>query len=266
MVENVDNRHGFVLIELIVVVGLIGLIVAVAFPALLPAIAFTHLEGTARHISGFGMGAMAHATLMGERVTVHIDLDTQEYWAMRWPKPEMDSVGEALEESGSMVGSLGEEDLLSLLKSPEDRDKLSEEDQEALAGRRDKMSAGFDQLVQLRLMDQAKNVKPPESMMDEIGPLFEKEFSLDEEDALKPEEITGSGLNRTKMPSDIRIESVSFGEIEKTKGLVEVEISPLGLSGYAVFVIRDNDEECFTIVWDPITGFAYVEEGDELGS
>ena len=68
------------------------------------------------------------------------------------------------------------------------------------------------------------------------------------------------------MPENIKIESVTFGETEHKKGDVEVDISPIGLSDYVIFVILDEDEQYFTIVWDPLTGFAYSEEGNELGS
>jgi len=98
--------------------------------------------------------------------------------------------------------------------------------------------------------------------MDEFGPLFEREFTLDIEEE-EEEEIVLPLLNRTKMPEEVQIESVVVGGTDYTKGVVEVDLSPLGLLEPVVFFVKDLDEEYFTVEWDPITGLTYLYEGKE---
>ena len=80
---------GFTLVELAVVVGIVALLLAVAIPQLVPSILFSTLEGSARHLAGYGRAAMAHAVITHERLTIRIELTPedgapQQYWAVRW--------------------------------------------------------------------------------------------------------------------------------------------------------------------------------------
>ncbi len=249
------DSAGFVLIELIVVVALIGLIAAVVFPALLPAIAFSQIEGAARHLTGYGRSAMAHCALMGERITVKIDLDAQEYWCVRWPKPEVELGGER---RSDQTLDEEEDEFLDLGLFGDD---LAELDETALEEKALRMQDSFDRFARMALMARARNARR-ESIMDEFGPLFEREFTLDIEEE-EEEEIVLPLLNRTKMPEEVQIESVVVGGTDYTKGVVEVDLSPLGLLEPVVFFVKDLDEEYFTVEWDPITGLTYLYEGKE---
>lgn len=262
-VQNHNDRRtcAFVLIELIVVVVLIGMIAAVAFPMLLPAIAFGRIEGAARHLAGYGESAMAHAALMKEPIIVKFDLDAQEYWCVRRTAPE-DSFDFGIRDQGKGEGERekGPSDLAGLATAK----NLTSEDAAALDKQSRQMQDAFDRLARVALLARAKNARRESGIMEEFGPLFEKEFKLDihdEEDA--EEEIVEPLLNRSTMPEDTRVESVVLGGTTFSRGIVEVEVSPLGLSAPVVIYITDANEEYYTVEWDPITGLTYMYEGKE---
>ena len=79
------------------------------------------------------------------------------------------------------------------------------------------------------------------------------------------QEIKTSLLLRTALPEDVIIESARIGNTDYSDGTFELDVYPLGLVEPAVFYLRrkDDEEEYFTVVWDPITGGARVRRGKE---
>ena len=254
-------RAGFVLIELVVVVGLIAVVAAVAFPYLVPVLAYGRTEGAARHLANFGQRAMAQSVLMRERITVRFDLDAQEYWCVRWIEPEDEWGNKLFDEKKDEEGE-EEEDVFDMsMFGTEDDDDV---DQEALYERGLQMQDTLDGYAQRMLLTRVKNVRHEETIMDEFGPLFEKNFSLDLDDEGEPqeEELSLPLLHRTRLPVEVKLESVELGEELRAKGLVEVEISPVGLLEPVVFHVKGEEDDEFTVEWDPITGLAIFFEGE----
>jgi len=256
---------GYTLIELMVVVGLIMLVMAMAVPHLAPAIAFAGFEGSARHLANYGRVAMAYAAVERERITVVIDLDKAEYWATRWSS----DAGDLFEDEAMFE----EEDLFED-KRPADfepfyfgeRDDLSEDEAEERAL---EMRERFERMVRLSLEARARNVRHEGLFSDE--PLFSddpmfSEFTLDLDGEADDhtEEVKDDLLLRTALPHGVIIESVQMGAAEYFKGMVEIEISSLGLGEPVVFYIKNEKEEYYTVAWDAITGGAHLYEGKEL--
>ena len=69
------NRHGFTLIELMVVMVIVAMIAAVSMPYFFPVLIYSTHEGAARHLANYGRSAIAHTTLDKETISVIIDLD-----------------------------------------------------------------------------------------------------------------------------------------------------------------------------------------------
>ena len=89
---DAEDRRGFTLIELMVVISLMAMIAAISLPYFLPVLLYSTHEGAARHLANYGRSAIAHTTLEKETITVMIDLDNQEYWSegLRQPDPEIE--------------------------------------------------------------------------------------------------------------------------------------------------------------------------------
>lgn len=235
-----------------VVLGLIAVILAVSLPQLMPAILFSRLEGSARHLSGYGRSAMAHAALMQERITVRIDFEKQEYWTLRWKDPE---------DGGLFEGGLFDD-------SRTEEDRAQDRTLDLLAGgeggvdaKAEELQRRFDRFAMMGLRSRSKHVRQ-EGVLSDIGPLFEKEFTLDtsdEEESL--EEVRTTLLERTQMPEGVVIASVRLGSQEWVKGVVDIEITPTGLTDVAVFQVKDESDNYYTVEWDPITGGARIYEG-----
>ena len=266
------RKTGFTLLELAIVILLIGVIAGIALPNVIPAIAFGELEGAARHLSNYGRTVLAEAALMREKITVRFDLDEQVYYAVHWVVPDTED----------MEGEL-EPDQLSLLKEYRAGSGLSQQDfGDLLAGSREEgifsdfPSEFDDDMANRQLMDKfnkfalagtkqrAENVIPEEGILDEIGPLFEEdeEFKLEE---AEPEEVeyTASLLQRCALPTDVRIESIELDGEPGTSGIIEVELSALGLDSEAVFYVSNSDGEYYTVIWDPIIGGTNIYAGKE---
>ncbi|HPO13333.1 MAG TPA: prepilin-type N-terminal cleavage/methylation domain-containing protein [Candidatus Hydrogenedentes bacterium] len=262
---------GFTLIELSVVIFLIALISAIAFPQLAPVIMFTELEGEARHLSNYGRAAIAESTLFRADITVRFDLDNQEYYCIRvvYPEPESDE-GEPAEDqmallsqlrgSGMSTADLG--GILSSARMQGDTLGLPDGFDDEAANRQ--LSDKFDRFARRVLEERAKNVKQEESLLDEIGPLFDPEdkFSLD---LAEPEEqeLVDPALQRVLLSPTVRLESVIIDGVAQSRGVAEVKLSPLGLSSEVGFYLVNEDEEYFTVIWDPLTGGTNILDGKQ---
>jgi hypothetical protein len=54
------------------------------------------------------------------------------------------------------------------------------------------------------------------------------------------------------------------GSVEHTTGVVEIEVSPLGLTDTVTFYLLRGDNDYYTVVWDPITGSSRLSRGKVL--
>jgi len=123
----------------------------------------------------------------------------------------------------------------------------------------------FDRFATMSLQSKTRNVKH-DGLLGEMGPLFgDEEFALDSgDDEDSVEEVKTSLLERTRLPDGVEIESVRVGTSELSSGLVEVDVTPLGLAEPVHIYLKSRDtEDYFTVAWDPITGGAHIYEGKE---
>lgn len=247
-----SRSAGFTLLELTVVLALIAIIMAVAMPSLLPAIVFSRHEGAARHLANYGRAVMAQCALAREYVTVKIDLDNQEYWSVRWIETT-----EALFDEGSKESKESKQAAMPSLSSSANKAE------EQLAAEAEFIQQQIDQLVRMSIKARSRNVRH-EGILSDIGPLFEEKLDLDGEEEQSTEEIMSDLLARVKLDSEVCIETVIVGDVEHTKGTVEVNVTPLGLSEWVTFYIKNQEDEYFTVIWDPIAGNTRLIEGKEV--
>ena len=268
--SRVKSDGGFTLVEMTVVVFLIAIVAAIAMPQLLPVIAFSEIEGEARHLANWGRAAMAHATLMREEITVYIDLDQQLYYAtyMKYPdqntaegenQDQMAMLNEFKKSSGmdssQISGILSGRGIDPALQAqlPKGFDIAKAQQQQA---------DEFDRYCRKSLEARAKNVHQDQSFLDEIGPLFDKEFTLEGESQEPVEEtLDDPVVEKTKVNDGLRITEVSVGGEVSSGGVIEIQMSPLGLTSYVGFHVSNEDGDTYTVYWDPVTGGANVVEG-----
>jgi prepilin-type N-terminal cleavage/methylation domain-containing protein len=246
------HKRGFTLIELVIVSGLILMILGLAMPALLPAFAFSELEGAARHVSNFGRSAAAYAGFNGEYITVKVDIDNGEYWAIE----VLDTTPTLFENEDEPEEEIDEEAALAALVSSQ-----SSGDAEAISEEALQMEARFEKFFRRTVEAQAKNVHHDSRLFADVGPLFDEEFSLRDEDEDADREIQDALLRRTKLPEDVYFESVMVGTVKHETGVVEVEVSPLGLTDTVTFYLFRAPDRYYTVVWDPITGSTRLSRG-----
>jgi len=272
-------RHrggGFTLLELVLVIAIIGLAVGLALPQFMPALAASSLEGSARHLANFGRGAVTRAAFSHERYTFRCDLARNEYWLVRWKEVEPEGEKEEDKEEGlfkkdnlfgARGGRSGNSSLFDIASQFTGQSAgldalIADSMPEGFEEKAEEMQERFDRFAQLALMTRARNVKH-EGILGEIGPLFEKEFTL-ETDGQKEddyEEMKDPLLLRTSLPAGVRIESVQVGNAAAGKGITEVEITPLGFAEPVTFYLRNDDGDYYTVVWDAITGGAHLYAG-----
>ncbi len=272
--ENRTAREaGFSLLELCVVLVIVGVIAAIAAPQLLPLIAFSELDGEARRLANFGTAVVAEAALFKEPVLVRFDLKTQEYWAVHLVYPEPEAEGEGGGPMDDQMGMLRDfqkssgmssSDMSNLLAAKGPAGNMNAAAMQGLPEGFDaeaadsQMNDKFGRFARATLESRARNVKHEEGFLDEIGPLFEKEFTLDEDQPV--EEELGGVLGRRKIPEGVRLEAVSI-DGGKGRGVVEIEVSPIGLPNMVGFHFVNTDGEYMTVYWDSLTGRGAARSG-----
>lgn len=272
------NSSGFTLIELSVVVFIIGIMAAVAFPRFLPILAFSQLEGSGRHLANYGRGVIAQAALMRDDVTFYFDMDKQQFWCTRWiyPDPlsgegegEYGGEGEVEQDQLALLnqfqagGGFSAEEISEMLLTGQGAgiDGMPEGFDQELADKQ--MGDRFDRMARRALESRAKNVIQDDSFMDEIGPLFDKKFSLDgnEEEEPYEEEILDPTLRRAEMPIDVTVTDIYINGERFKKGLVDIPIGPLGLLDDVVFYLQNEDGDFYSVIWDPVLNSADLVDG-----
>lgn len=248
-------RAGFTLFELVAVIAIIGFIAAIAMPQLMPALVMSKQMAEARRLANFGRTAVARSAMMREHYSVMIDLDSQEYWVLRWPTAaELEAEEDITPEQKIALGTKS-------APAPEDP-------QEALAAKAKEMRASFEALARLTTENRARHVRhDKDGIFAETEPMFKtEEFELetmdDEEDIkAKRQEVAHYLLNRHKFPDGIRIENVETAGMSYAVGVVEVDITPLGLMEPVAAIVVDDEGGALTVKWDAMTGLSHVEDG-----
>ena len=242
---------------------LISLISAIAFPQLLPLIYFTELEGSARHLSSYGRNVIAQAMFMRDPHTVRFDLGSQEYFTVHWvyPKQEQEDEEEMADQLAMLQDFSASKGFASL--KTEGSDSIGSDFDQELAA--EQFNDRFARFARRGIEARAENVLHEKSFLDEAGDLFDEEDEFDIDDTEEPveEELADPLLQRSHLPGDIRIEAVTVDGKRNTSGLVEVEITALGLATKVGIHLVNSDNEYFTVVWDPLLNETKWSSGKE---
>lgn len=245
-----------------------SIITAVALPQLMPLLVFSELEGQARKLTHYGSAVMAEAALFGSELTVYMDLDEQQVYVTQTIYPSEDEEGEEEVDHMQMFsdfrrsGEYSSEELTEMLAGTSGGNlrasgDLPEEFDPAEADAQ--MKGHLDSRHHQILYKRAQNVKQDASFLSEIGPLFEEEFALSFAEPYE-EELTEPLLERIRLPEGVRLDEVYLNGESMTRGVGEVQVTSLGLEQPVVLFVC-NEEECFTITWNPLTGRGSMEQG-----
>lgn len=250
-----SRRAGFTLLELMLVLVLIAIVMSVAIPSLLPAIAFSEHEGSARHLTNYGRALIAEAALGHEYLTFKIDLDNQEYWTVK----ALEETDELFSDEEEDAPEASEETPTLILPTEGGIGEMSAEDalaQEAL------LQEHIEQFVRMKMQAKARQVRHEEGILEGVGPnLDEVDIDLDFEEEEDDEEVGSDLLTRTRLPEGIVIDGVTVGDTEETEGIIEVEVTPLGLTEWVEFYVRQGEDNYYTVTWDAIAGNTRMKEG-----
>lgn len=264
---SIRGKNGFTLLELGIVIFIIALMATIAVPYLLPLALSSELENEARRLAYFGRAVMSTSALLGDEFYVEIDLDQQRYYCLKVTYPEtnegeQDQLGlfESMKEQG-----LSPEQISALFMGSSANPTQSNTpvpggfDPEAMNRQ---INERFEKLAKRKLIEQAKNVKHEDSLMDEVGSLFDEknDVSLFNVEPVI-EEVNEPGLSPVRLSENVGIESVFIGGSKFSKGLVEIPVTPLGLTEPVAFYVKNENNEYYTVVWDPVSAGAIVLEG-----
>jgi hypothetical protein len=206
---------------------------------------------------------------------VHIKLDAksdeqQQYWTVRWPDTMkqfgLSEDGEEQEKKAQAMKVVEEvmqnpDDLQLQEEAMKKLEQLGQNQEEILALA---VQEKFERMARMAVMARARNVKH-DGIMDEFGPLFDEEFTLDDEEGDKEEEVKDDLLARTRILEGVEIESMVVEGSTHSRGEVEIDVTPLGMSDRVRFFLKNDAGDYLTVVWDPITGGAQVLDGKEQG-
>lgn len=261
---------GFTLIELCVVILIIGVITSVSLPQLMPLIAFSELDGQARRLAQYGSAAIAEASLFGKELTVYIDLDNQEIYTMEtiYPKEGSEGESEMVDQMGMFSdfrrsGEYSPEELAEMLSGASEGNRrlsgaLPDEFDPAEADAQ--MKDQFDTRQRQMLFMRSKNVKQDEGFLSEIGPLFDEGYELAWVEPYE-EELTDPLLERFRMPEGVLVKEVQIEGETITSGVVEIGVTALGLEQPVFMYVANEDEDYFTVNWNPLTGRGNSQDG-----
>ncbi|GMV99080.1 MAG: hypothetical protein AMXMBFR84_02190 [Candidatus Hydrogenedentota bacterium] len=245
------RQSGFTLFELAVVIALVAVVMAVALPQLAPALTTGKLEGAARRLAGYGRAALAHSAFSKEPLVFRIDMDKGEYWTVRRIVKE-DSLfleeEEASDDEETAKQPLTKDVLLEV---------LSEGSVDEQSERLIEIERQFDDYFRFGLEARARNVKH-DGLLAGINPLEDAEFKLKDDEGEIEEEIKISLLERTYVPPDVRIQRVIIGAEEFTKGIVDIEVTPMGLYETVEVEVGSEEGGLYRITLDPITGGTHL--------
>jgi len=252
------RANGFTLVELVVVVMVVLVFLAIAAPNLAPMFIFADLETSSRNLASFGARAMDQCILARDRYTVKVDLTNQEYWALRWPKATDDEEREGRLTGGGLniLGDNKRGSLRDQMASLQDVTDISDADLEEEA---QALFAEMEWHHRTVLETRARRVLEQETRPGE-GRLFDTRFTLEREEDDK-QEVRLPLLTRTSLPQGVRIQRVVVGDKTHSSGVVEIEITPVGLELPVSFEMRNDDGDVYTVKWMGNTRQGIIESG-----
>lgn len=248
------RTNGFTLIELIVVVAIMAMIMAVALPNLAPLIAFSGHDGAARRLAIYGDTVNQFVVLRRAPATVKIDLDAQMYWTEIAPAPDPSETEIDPEDEDALIRVDDLEAFEKMQSGMGSGGSGGESSKGEQYGR--SLRHELDLRARRMLIALAGQVDTDtEGLLDSVGPLFEDEFSLENTLGQKaPEEVLLPELARTRLPDGVTIDSVTIGEAVYSGGVVEIELTALGLDAIVQFDVVNDEGDALRVSWDPVTG------------